>query len=232
MLAGPANAQAPKANTPEHLVEIWQGAEATEHNWSAYAGATLAPFASLGANGFRIRAVSGAGRYRYRRTTARNGVGVEQTFTGQSIFTDGLVGYHYQIGPWTLKAFLGATYVEQRLHPFDPLNRVTGTEFGIKGMFETWYNFNDRIWAALDLSFATTHKTYQGRLRVGQRIGNGISLGAETGAYGNAEFDGARAGAFIRYEWASGEINLSGGVSGDIAEPVNPYGAITVLQRF
>jgi hypothetical protein len=45
----------------------------------------------------------------------------------------------------------------------------------------------------------------------------------------------ARAGGFFRYEWASGEVSVSGGVltGGDgPAGHTHPFGTVSVLTRF
>ena len=49
--------------------------------------------------------------------------------------------------------------------------------------------------------------------------------------------DYARIGTFVRYEWAGGEISISGGALGgsfkhDISTDVSPYVTINVLAQF
>ena len=61
---------------------------------------------------------------------------------------------------------------------------------------------------------------------------DGLSLGLEAGAFGNLASRDGRAGGFIRYEWASGEVSASGGVTGDIARPRTPYATVMYLTRF
>jgi hypothetical protein len=59
-----------------------------------------------------------------------------------------------------------------------------------------------------------------------------ISAGLEAGAIGTAEYDTARAGGFLRYEWYSGEISASGGVSFDREGEVRPFATLNWLTRF
>ena len=44
---------------------MWAGAEVFRQVWSLYAGGTYAPFGSVREDGFRVRAVTGYGAYRY-----------------------------------------------------------------------------------------------------------------------------------------------------------------------
>ena len=53
-----------------------------------------------------------------------------------------------------------------------------------------------------------------------------------SGAFGNAASDSGRGGGFARYEWLGGEMSVSGGISGDIERPRNPYGTVMYLMRF
>jgi hypothetical protein len=62
-------------------------------------------------------------------------------------------------------------------------------------------------------------------------------VGVEGGVTGNWDYDTARVGSFVRYEWSSGEVSVSGGLSGDGPNSnwVNVHGAfgtINLLTRF
>jgi hypothetical protein len=65
------------------------------------------------------------------------------------------------------------------------------------------------------------------RGRLGWRFTPALSAGLEAGAGGNVEGDIARLGAFVRYEWAGGELAASGGVANDalLADVGNPAAA-------
>jgi hypothetical protein len=54
---------------------------------------------------------------------------------------------------------------------------------------------------------------------------------------GVSYFDYARVGTFVRYEWAGGEVSLSGGALGgsfkhDVSSEVSPYVTVNVLTQF
>jgi hypothetical protein len=84
---------------------------------------------------------------------------------------------------------------------------------------------------------------YNGRIRLGWRLWPELSVGFEGGAGGpmapalqtTLQSGLARAGGFLRYEWAGGEASISGGVfvGGDEREGrVHPFATVSVLTRF
>jgi hypothetical protein len=225
-LTAPA-ASAPPGATPPGF-ELWAGADATSHAWSVYSGVTYAPFGPLAVDGWRLRIVGGYGEYHYRGGHAVD----DATVAGTVTFANFLVGYQTKVGAATIKAFAGANADLQDLVPGDPDNAVGDHAIGWKAVLEAWFDVTATSWAALDLSFASSHDNYSSRLRVGYRLWPELSLGLEAGAFGNAESESGRGGAFVRYQWTGGEISLSAGVSGDIQEPANPYGSVVWLTRY
>jgi len=224
--ASPA-VSAPPDPVPSRL-EVWAGAGGTSHAWSLYSGFTYAPFAPLATDGWRLRMVGGYGEYRYQGGPAAGDAAVHGTVA----FADALVGYQTRFATAIIKAFAGVNADLHGLVPDDPDNAVSGDAIGWKLALEGWLDLTPATWAALDLSYASAHDTYASRLRLGYRVWPALSLGLEAGAFGNAESDSGRGGAFVRYQWAGGEISLSAGVSGDIERPTNPYGALVWLIRY
>jgi hypothetical protein len=225
-LTTPAASAPPGAAPPSF--ELWAGAEATSHAWSLYSGVTYAPFGPLALDGWRLRMVGGYGEYHYRGGRAVNDASVAGTVT----FADFLVGYQAKFGATTIKAFAGANADLHDLVPDDPDNAVGDHAVGWKAVLEAWLDVTAASWAAVDLSYASGHDSYFSRLRVGYRLWPELSLGLEAGAFGNAESESGRGGAFVRYQWTDGEISVSAGVSGDIQEPTNPYGSVVWLSRY
>lgn len=210
--------------------EAWTGGEAVRDVWSLYSGATLAPFGSVQEDGLRLRAVLG-------RSYGSNG-------TVQ--FGDALVGYHGQLGPLTLKLFGGLAFTEERRLHQDVLFAIGG-----KGLLEAWWDITDQVWTSADIGFTGPRRNpdtgvadgvdYAGRLRLGWRLDQRLSAGLETGAGGllvpAMEPESVRAGGFVRYEWRSGVLSISGGVVGagpgggrDSAD--GPFAIVSVLTRF
>ena len=232
-LATHAHAEMPALQTVQSL-EAWAGAEVFQHVWSLYAGATYAPFGSMNADGFRLRAVAGYGAYSY--TSPRwTGARVETfTFDGKTTFAEALAGYHKQLGSVTIKFFAGLTLADK--DGDDPELR-SGTDIGAKVAVETWWNITDQAWTSVDLSWTTLHEVYGARARLGWRLWPEVSIGVEGGATGSWGYDSARIGGFVRYEWANGEASLSAGVLGDglgsrWEGAQGPFATINVLKRF
>ena len=208
--------------------EAWVGAEATASVWSIYSGLTWAPLGSVREDGWRVRLVSGVGQYHYTGQID----GARHRVNGAVAFGDVLAGYHLGLGPLTLKMFVGGSFDGHQLTPSDPRNPVADRMIGVKAVLEAWLNLGTADWASLDLSWSTAHDSYFSRLRLGHRVAPAVSLGIEGGAYGNQASQNGRAGGFVRYEWDSGEVSVSGGVTGDIAKPNTPYATVVYVSRF
>jgi hypothetical protein len=225
---------------PSPSLETWSGGQAFGAEWSLYGGASWAPFGSVREDGFRLRAALGSGAY-----------------PGASVaFGDILIGYHMQLGPVTLKLLGGLTVAAHT--PTEPTSLLAGTAFGPKALVETWWTITDKAWTSLDLAVAmpylqtddrmadTTDPNridYTGRLRVGWKVWPELSAGFEGGAGGPLaptlqtiwQSGQTFAGGFLRYEWASGEVSISGGalLGGDTREGhTRPFGTVSVLTRF
>jgi hypothetical protein len=207
------------SQTPAASAEAWVGAESFKRVWSLYSGTTFAPFGPLAADGARLRAVAGYGDYR----------------TGTVSFADLLVGYHAQLGELTIKVFGGVMLANHGAA--SPFSELDGMGVGAKGVVETWWNITDKVWLNTDVAYGTLHDTYAGRTRLGWRFTPQFSVGLEGGAAGSSETDIARAGGFVRYEWAGGEASLSGGMARegfDILwdDTTGAYATLSVLSRF
>jgi hypothetical protein len=219
-----AEAPPPPADPPP-WAEVWSGAETFHGFWSIYSGATVAPFGSVREDGFRLRGVAGTGDFG----------------TGTASAGDILVGYHKQLGAVTIKVFGGFTIVQYRPDPGEAWPALKGVEYGAKGVLEAWWNISDQAWASLDLSMGSTHLEYGSRVRLGWRVWPELSAGFEGGSGGTAETalerDTSRVGAFLRYEWETGEVSLSGGwaMDGTWQErdgAAGAFGTISVLTRY
>lgn len=233
--------------------EVWAGVDATESTWLAYSGTTIAPLGGIHDPGLRLRFAGGYGQYAYsgrRRDLSQPQGWRLRHFEAETAFSDALVGYLWRLGPLTAKGFVGAAGIGHTIAPLDPDNVVDGLEWGAKGVVELWLNIGDDAWASLDASYTTAHESYAARARLGYRILPTLSIGLEAGLNGNAvgsegllssrvtdgyqpiDYQNGRGGAFIRYEWYGGELSLSAGVSGDIAEPTTPYATLNWLTQF
>jgi len=205
--------------------EIWGGAEVTAKTWSVYSGITAALYGPLEADGWRIRAVGGYGGYSYPKYPV--------TIRGYGAFSDLLVGYQRQFGPVTLKGFAGLAFEDHTLLPFDPDTDVVGTEYGPKAVLEAWWTISPKAWLSLDLSWSSLYdSTYAARARAGYQFNDGLSAGLELAANGNPDYDGNRAGGFLRFAWSHGEISASVGAAVDRSRELGGYGTLNALFKY
>jgi Cellulose biosynthesis protein BcsS len=229
-----AAAESP-AQAVQPRFEMWTGAEVFQQVWSLYAGGSYAPFGSVREDGFRVRAVAGYGAYTYSSPRWTGLATQIVRFHGSTTFADLLAGYHQQLGSLTIKILGGLTVADRMADDPDASNQATRA--GGKAIVETWWNVTDQVWASVDLSWSALDNVYGTRARVGWRWWPEFSVGLEGGAAGSFDYDTARLGGFVRYEWAAGELSVSGGVSGD--GPSNrwvdvhgPFATVNVLTRF
>ena len=226
-------------DTSRYRFELWSGAQAYDHIWSLYSGATVAPLGGIQDDGVRLRIVAGYGADRYSGPRAVGGGSQVVSFKGTGSFADLLLGYHQQLGPLTVKAYAGLAAADGQVTPDDPETAIRGAGLGGKIALETWLNLGDQAWTSVDVSWL--YQSYAARTRLGWRLTPVLSLGIEAGAAGNLECDVIRAGGFVRYEWASGELSASAGATNDklldgggpsVARASTPFVTLSWLTRF
>jgi hypothetical protein len=240
VVAAGAGFASARADAPR--VELYSGAEAFRHAWSLYTGATFAPFGSILEDGLRLRAAGGYGAYMYSGARAFGPTSQIVDFDGEAGFGEFLVGYHKQLGRLSLKLYGGVVVSQHLISPDDPETAIRGQGIGGKAALEGWWDMTDRAWTSLDLSWASLYDSYAAHARLGWRLTPSLSAGLEAGAGGNVESNIARLGGFVRYEWAGGELAVSGGVANDallegagnpsIADANVPYATLSWLMRF
>ena len=229
-------------NQPVPHVEFYSGAEAFRQAWSLYTGATLAPFGSILEDGWRVRLAGGYGAYSYSGARAFGPTSRLVDFDGKASFAEVLIGYHQQVGPLSIKLYGGVTASQHQITPDDPETAIRGRGLGGKAVLESWWDITETTWTSLDLAWASLYDSYSARARLGWRLTPSLSAGLEAGAGGNVEGNIVRGGAFVRYEWAGGELVASGGVANDrlledvanprAADASVPYGTVSWLMRF
>lgn len=226
--AASARAVAGEEHRPVRWREVSAGADATSHVWLLYSSSTISPFGGIFDNGLRLRFSGGYGGYRYSAPPGAS----NRSFKATTAFSDVLVGYAHRLGPLTAKAFVGAAIIGHDIRPLDDRNEVQGNEYGPKAVAELWLNLGSQGWASIDLNWTSAHETSAARLRAGYRLLTNLSAGLELGVNTNAESKDGRGGGFLRYEWDGAEISVSGGISGDIAQPTNPYATINWVMQY
>lgn len=214
--------------------ETYAGADITSNVWLLYSGVTLAPLGEIHSDGLRMRASGGYGQYSYSGRRSGDPPDSHRQFRGSVKFIEALIGYQARFGDLTTKAFAGIAAIDHVVSPDDPIASggllMQGLDYGFKGVLELWLNLGSDAWTSLDASWTSAHQSYAGRWRLGYRVVPTISLGVEASVNGNLLSDSrilddgslreelrpqTRLGLFARYEWYTGEISVSGGVTSD-----------------
>lgn len=217
--------------------QAWTGADVHSNGWLMYAGATVSPYSDIYSDGLRLRATTGYGGYGWEgKPDADHPLSAQPKGNATTDYADLLVGYYKQMGPATVKAFVGVAMIEHHLGDIncrdnnicDPetvrSELVHGSDWGPKASFEIWLNIGSDAFASFDASYTTAHETFSSHTRLGYRVLPNISAGLEAAVNSNARnnFLGQnsadyRGGAFVRYEWSTGEVAASAGfTTGDI----------------
>lgn len=226
--------------------EVWAGADAADNYWLLYSGTTLAPLGDIHQDGLRLRFVGGYGRYTYQSFDTSSLTG--RSYTANVTFADALVGYLWRLDPLILKLFAGVAFADHQIQPFDPNNKVQGSEIGAKAVAEFWFNIGEKGFASLNLSWSQAHNTRSARGRIGYRLTPKLSVGPEAGLnidrqgdykisgehpkFRSDPIDYGRVGMFARYEWYGGEIAGSAGLQGDFREETSAYGTVNWITQF
>ena len=146
-----AEADAPAPAVPRIArLESWTGADATRHAIGIWSGLTWAPFGGIQEDGWRLRVVSGAGRYTYDGWRIVGGIPAPAHFLGATTFLDAMAGYHLQLGTLTLKPFAGVSIAQHGVTPFDPVSQLIGRTVGVKLALDTWLQLGEAAYLNVD----------------------------------------------------------------------------------
>ncbi len=239
----PAETPAKPKGPPQY--EISGGGEVAGPSWSAYS-TTLVALSALSKSasggiredGWRLRA--GVGYWRYADDPVKwvAGIGAQKVSLKRSgSFADLLLGYHKGFGALTVKGYAGIAYSNERWLQDGADAGSPGSDLAAKVLVESWLNLTPAAFAQLDAGWTSLRNTVTARARLGYRILPSLSLGPEAGYWSavDAESDAGvaawRYGAFVRFEWNSGEVSVSGGAS-DEAAGTDYYATINALMRF
>lgn len=215
-----------------HRWEISGGGDVGPRATSVYATGIWSPFADVRADGWRLRYALGVGEYRYDGARWNGTARVAAAFSGTVTSADAMLGYQATLRALTVKAYLGWASITHEIGPLDPDNAVQGGRSGVKAALETWLAIGDAAFLQADAAWAQAFDTRTARLRAGLRLAPAWSTGIEVGYGSNAGYDAGRLGGFARFEWARGEVSVSGGVGADRTGETGGYGTIGVLWRF
>lgn len=218
-------------------LEAWTGGDATGTQWAIYSGLTWAPAGTLLDDGVRIR-LAGAAAYGSYRSLARTSAGIGQLrYRTSTLVGQLMLGYQLSFGPITLKAFGGVMAADKHDTPHDPSDPDQRLRYGATLALESWLDLG-AFYVQTDTSWQQIDQTASGRVRVGWRVVDALSIGPEISA-GRTLPTAARspsvrtaAGAFARYAWDSGEVSASAGAADEPDRPVTGYATLQYLTKY
>lgn len=232
-------------------VETWTGAEGFNAVRSMYGGATWAPDSDLSANGFRLRATFSMTRYPTTTEFACPNVmpiaACEFEFTVARRQAAVLAGWQQQFGATTLKVFAGLAHATDQLSSKSTRRYQTGPRTGLAASLEIWHNITPALWTSLDLALSRVDMERSGRLRLGWRLTNELSVGPEAAAaarndamlVGADDFVGEakvgrlmKYGAFVRWDTGQNELSVAGGTAVQPQHAPSLYLSAQYLTRF
>ena len=156
LLISPARADdAPRAEVGWR--QAWTGADVRSNGWLTYAGATVAPYSDIYSDGLRLRATTGYGGYGWQgKPDPDHPLTAQPKGKATTDYADLLLGYYQQLGPATVKGFIGVAMIEHHLGTIscrdnicDPetvrSELVHGSDWGPKASFEIWLNLVGRL---------------------------------------------------------------------------------------
>lgn len=228
------------AEDRRHSAEYWLGVEGFRDVLSFYGGVTWAPGGDLTRSGFRVRASGAFSRYEgaHAFTVVRqvgNNV-VEETsiepVDGQKASARGLLGWQWQSGPLTIKAFAGIAYGGEKRVSTTTGAKASGYAVGAAAALDLWYDMSPALWSSLDLAYAVPDGEAFARARLGLRLNDRFSIGPEVAWTGTTQGHLARAGLFVRYDNGISEISVSLDAARTSDGRVSPFIAAQWLQRF
>ena len=204
-------------------VETVTGAYASSRFLSLYHGTTYAPWSSRDLDGYRVRAVGGAGVYRDKASV------LHATMTS---FAEALGGYQWST-PWgTAKVFAGVVGGGRVVTPSFYVPPTTDGSLGWKVLGEGWLNVTRESFAQIDVGLGSPGMRARAQLRGGVRVSQTVAFGPDLWFERRDERGGeAGAGLFVRYWWTGGEATVSAGWSADAHSDISPYVMLNVLTR-
>lgn len=167
---------------------------------------------------------------------------------GMSGLVDAMVGYQFNYNSLWLKLYAGAVYHDQTFI-YSEIGAVAGNKsWGIAAALESWWRPAERVWTAIDVSWADTVGSLYAK--AGYEVHRGdsgfvVSVGGETtiaGADARVFKEGKdlglindylRGGGLLNFRYGSHELTLSGGLSEGSNEAAwHPYATLSYGKKF
>jgi Cellulose biosynthesis protein BcsS len=183
---------------------VFSGVDAGPNGNAFYLGAIAALNGDFGRDGVLVRGLGVYGTYDYLATVG--------DVHGRYWLFDQMIGYQIIRPGIRIAGYVGAEEQHHQLTPFDPTNRVVGTEVGFKVAGDLTLGHNQPLFLNLAGSYSTAFDTYWSRLRIVYKIDR-FTVGPEALRIGNEGSDAWRVGGFaqMKIDKTPIEITVSAG---------------------
>jgi outer membrane immunogenic protein len=194
----------PAIPTGTSPVYAWSGLNTNNSYIGGFVGGIFALNGNLNSEGWLFRAEGAGGNYDWNTATLPS-TRIE-TYNGAL-----MLGYKKQIGQGWLSVYGGGAF-ETHNNPDVPApTTLQGTKGGAKGLIEYWGPLGPKWEVYSSFSYATPFSVTNAYGRVGYKWNDKVTIGPETGYFGNDAYRDWRAGGFISFKTSFGEIAFSGG---------------------
>lgn len=211
----------------EKTVLFFSGRDLWFHGAFTHGGLLWSP-RGLDRPGFTLKLLLGAGVYRYV-----SGELGDISVNGYQAIGFALPGWRFQRGRLTLTLFAGLDIQHHRFSPDDPSNSLRGTQTGIRGGFDLWFEPNPHAMISADVSVSSVGPSYASRLALGWRVADLIYVGPEMGGFAHgSDYSQVRFGLHVTgVKLTDLECSLAFGWAFDNDDRDSLYGRVGVHVR-
>lgn len=206
---------------------LFGGADLTRNSAFSWSGVTSIPFANIGEDGFRLRAMGGIGRYEYRTSAVAGGKNNGTIKSGELLF-----GNRTSFGATVLTGYLGLDVKNYMLDDPDPKNPESGSRAGIKAAVELYTRTAPDWFVTGYANISSVFQSYGLRGAVHHEFKPGVALGAEGGILGDERYDEERLGLIATLAFSSVNITAAAGVAHSTDNGSGGYTTLTLYAPF
>jgi outer membrane immunogenic protein len=225
----PIVAKAPYSSMeePESHILAFSGFDVGKWSVDGWVGALIAPWKDLDTSGPRFWISGGAGWYKYPA----------QGTLFKGVYTSGevLAGYGFEGDNYSINVLVGPNAINQMVSPFDPDNKVQGTQGGVKVRADAYTNPTPKTMTYGEAEYSTAFGTYYASQRIGYDITNGkeIYVGPIANVFGDQRYDQWQVGAHIsNLKLGTVHFDISAGFADDSVVKTGAFGKVEMSSNF
>jgi len=202
--------------------------------WSVdgWMGAMIAPWSDLDTSGARVWISAGAGGYKY----AAQGT----LFRGLYETGEMLAGYGFEGNTYSINVLAGLNAINDMVTPFDPDNKVQGTQGGLKVRMDAYTTPTSTTMTYGEAEYSTAFSTFYLSQKFGFDITNSsadsenkIYVGPMASFLGDLRFTQWRVGAHIsNLKLGKLDVDLAAGYADDSVVGTGAFSTVELSSKF